>query len=407
MNTFDFSNNSKNSPEWTEYLEAAALDAVLLDLLEKPTPQVLETVSHIPLLLANTYQVVIYENYHPHSNDFQWTFADFLRVTNTGNNSFHHIRKDDCDIILLKGNHALSRFHDCLSHYGKKVPPQHGSLLDSLFLAYGRPVTKPKDICISYSDAHTLIKQRFFCSKEAHTLGYEHLPEHSDEQNALTTELRNEYAELLIGYIQTLHKKDMGNTLEQLRDILTKGSCNERNVRLFLLGLYMQVREKIAVLYHNHTIPFTEYGFVINSFLNENSLSDIIQYMYKEFEMVIRETGNPTRNDVMDDLLAYIDHNFSSNLKLENIAPFFGYNSAYLGKLFTKTTGQSFNTYIDNVRIDQSKDLLRHSTLKVYEIAEKVGYNNVDYFHKKFRKYTGESPAQFRKKQIVLKESGN
>ena len=34
---------------------------------------------------------------------------------------------------------------------------------------------------------------------------------------------------------------------------------------------------------------------------------------------------------------------------------------------------------------------------KVYEIAEMVGYGNVDYFHKKFRKYTGISPAEYRR----------
>lgn len=36
--------------------------------------------------------------------------------------------------------------------------------------------------------------------------------------------------------------------------------------------------------------------------------------------------------------------------------------------------------------------------MKVYEIAEQVGYKNVDYFHKKFRKYVGMSPAEFRRK---------
>lgn len=49
------------------------------------------------------------------------------------------------------------------------------------------------------------------------------------------------------------------------------------------------------------------------------------------------------------------------------------------------------------MRIDRSKELLLENRLKVYEIAEQVGYKNVDYFHKKFKKYVGISPAEFRK----------
>ena len=85
------------------------------------------------------------------------------------------------------------------------------------------------------------------------------------------------------------------------------------------------------------------------------------------------------------------------NIKLENIAPLFGYNSSYLGKIFTKKVGQGFNVFVDKIRIEHSKDLLVNSSLMVYEIAEKVGYRNVDYFHTKFKKYVKQSPAEYRK----------
>ena len=88
------------------------------------------------------------------------------------------------------------------------------------------------------------------------------------------------------------------------------------------------------------------------------------------------------------------------NIKLETIAPLFGYNSSYLGKLFTKSIGIAFNTYVDQVRIERSKELLASTNLKVYEIAEKVGYRNVDYFHTKFKKYVNQSPAEYRKERI-------
>ena len=89
--------------------------------------------------------------------------------------------------------------------------------------------------------------------------------------------------------------------------------------------------------------------------------------------------------------------NHQNNIKLETIASIFGYNSAYLGKIFSKTLGENFNTYIDKIRINHAKELLIEDKYKVYEIAEQVGYKNVDYFHKKFKKYVGVSPAEYRK----------
>ena len=75
----------------------------------------------------------------------------------------------------------------------------------------------------------------------------------------------------------------------------------------------------------------------------------------------------------------------------------FGYSSAYIGKLIYKAVGEYFNSYVDRKRIEKSKALLAEENIKVYEIANRVGYGNVDYFHKKFKKYEGISPAQYRK----------
>ena len=68
----------------------------------------------------------------------------------------------------------------------------------------------------------------------------------------------------------------------------------------------------------------------------------------------------------------------------------------YLGKLFKEYTGEYFNTYLDKIRIENGKKLLLQG-LKVYEVAEQVGFSNVDYFHSKFKKYVGESPSSYKK----------
>ena len=121
--------------------------------------------------------------------------------------------------------------------------------------------------------------------------------------------------------------------------------------------------------------------------------------------MIMTSIGYSSRDSIIDDIVYYIAHNYSENITLENIAPLFGYNSSYLGKIFSKKMGVNFNTYLDSIRIEHSKELLVKNKLQVYKIAELVGYRNVDYFHIKFKKSTGMSPAEYRKQNAEKAES--
>ncbi|WP_334075266.1 response regulator transcription factor [Paenibacillus sp. A14] len=113
-------------------------------------------------------------------------------------------------------------------------------------------------------------------------------------------------------------------------------------------------------------------------------------------EQMMSQLSEGSKHREVKIMLDLIHRNFSDNLKLETLSGIFNYNSAYLGKLFKNETGEYFNTYLDKVRIEKAKSLLEEG-LKVYQVAEKVGYTNVDYFHSKFRKYVGTSPSAYRK----------
>lgn len=122
--------------------------------------------------------------------------------------------------------------------------------------------------------------------------------------------------------------------------------------------------------------------------------------LYEKANFIVKEmmnnTGQEGKHQEVKIMLDLIQRNYSDNLKLETLAGVFNYNSAYLGKLFKNETGEYFNTYVDKVRIEKAKDFLEQG-YKVYQVAEKVGYTNVDYFHTKFRKYVGTSPSAYRK----------
>lgn len=347
---------------------------------------------------ADVYQVVIYENFSRKLGSPSYSFAELLKVTNRDEHTFNYFEENQKDIILLKSTYALNRLKDFLRHYDGNNPPQKGSPMDALFLAYGRPVHSLSDVHLSYEDACRLITRRFFCIQGQHTLGYDELPDLHQATQELLPEKLSEYTDFLVGYLQTFNRKNVAETLCRLENYLYEVQNDISEIKLFLTDLYLRIKEKINLVYNTVTIPFPTNSTVIDFIEKKYYMYEIIQFLSEQFEMIMNATGNPSRNSVLDDILYYIDHNYQNNIKLESIAPLFGYNSAYLGKIFNKTVGESFNSYVDHMRIEHSKELLLQNNLKVYEIAEKVGYRNVDYFHKKFRKYVGESPAEFRKK---------
>lgn len=105
---------------------------------------------------------------------------------------------------------------------------------------------------------------------------------------------------------------------------------------------------------------------------------------------------------IVKKMIHLIERHYHSNIKLDTLAETLHYHRGYLGQLFKDSTGQYFNTYLDKVRIENSKKLLLQD-LKVYQVAERIGYANVDYFHSKFKKYVGISPSEYRKKKAIEK----
>ncbi len=347
-------------------------------------------------LSAANYQVVIYENYNQDTHNLTYDFADLLRVTNQENRSFEHIKIHEKDIILLKGAFALNHFRDFLRHYDKNL--QKGSPLDSLFIAYGREVGRIEDIHYSYEDALSLLNRRFFCEQNQHAIGYEQLPKFDNNSFEINEKETNQYCKLLCSYIQSYNRRMIADTLFKLEKNLYSAKADLASIKLFLTDIYLQIKETINHIYSTTNIPFPTNSSVIDLIDRKYYLYEIILFFSEQFEMIINAIGNFSRESVLDDIVYYIDHNYRDNIRLETIAPLFGYNSSYLGKIFNKKVGESFNSYIDRVRINHSKELLLQKNLKVYEISELVGYKNVDYFHKKFKKYIGESPAEFRKR---------
>lgn len=95
---------------------------------------------------------------------------------------------------------------------------------------------------------------------------------------------------------------------------------------------------------------------------------------------------------------ALMEKHLGEGACLDLVAQELGFSRDYVRVLFKNGTGMGLNEYLTAMRMEYAKDLLRHTNLKVYEVAEKAGYGTIDYFTRLFKDYTGETPVRFRKR---------
>ena len=96
--------------------------------------------------------------------------------------------------------------------------------------------------------------------------------------------------------------------------------------------------------------------------------------------------------------IKYIEDNYySNNLNINDIAERLEVTSSYMSKLLKKETGLSFIDYLTNIRIKKAMYIMQDPTIKIYDVAELVGYSNQYYFSRAFKKITGVSPKEHRR----------
>lgn len=101
-------------------------------------------------------------------------------------------------------------------------------------------------------------------------------------------------------------------------------------------------------------------------------------------------------NTIFNEILEYINNNYQDTIELKECAERYHTSPSYIARMFKKYYGVSFITYVNNLRIDKALVLLKNTDVSIKEIAYKVGYNNLNYFYKVFKKNIGITPNIFK-----------
>lgn len=99
----------------------------------------------------------------------------------------------------------------------------------------------------------------------------------------------------------------------------------------------------------------------------------------------------------LQEICWYILENPEGEINLSAISNRYFINRTYLSNTFGQRTGMKYNDFITTVRMARAAFLLTHSDMKIYEISRLLGYQDVDYFKRIYKKYSGKTPTDWRK----------
>ncbi|MDF2926946.1 MAG: hypothetical protein K0R57_5860 [Paenibacillaceae bacterium] len=136
----------------------------------------------------------------------------------------------------------------------------------------------------------------------------------------------------------------------------------------------------------------------LNQYDSLEDMKGFMLSMLQEYMEQIRHKRNSReKNDLIVKVLDYIHGNFGrADLSLNLLAEVFHVSVSHLSKLFKEQTESNFIDYLMNLRINQAKRLLWETDSKIRDIAEAVGYSNVNTFIRIFKKLTALTPSEFR-----------
>lgn len=113
------------------------------------------------------------------------------------------------------------------------------------------------------------------------------------------------------------------------------------------------------------------------------------------FSHIVGSNRRSGKDKLIFTIQQYIDGNLNGKLQLNEVAEVFGLSPAYLSVLFKKTTDTGFSEYVYTKKIDKAKEMLLSGDMKIYEVADALGFESAYYFSKVFKKVDGHSPREY------------
>ncbi|WP_170140671.1 helix-turn-helix domain-containing protein [Oceanobacillus arenosus] len=200
----------------------------------------------------------------------------------------------------------------------------------------------------------------------------------------------------LISYAVQGNKEKMLQTLDELLHHNMNRQLTVNNQEQFTQAIVSTIHRIVFMI--NEDVHKIFKDNILLTLLMCETPEQLATYM-RDYFMQLLEYINQSKEEQdfakKDELLEFVHQHYQEEISLQDLAGYLNLSTSYVSTLFKKITGENFKEYLNMYRIQVAKNLLKDKKYKISEVAESVGYTNINSFIRIFKKYEGTSPGKY------------
>ncbi len=258
----------------------------------------------------------------------------------------------------------------------------------SISMGIGKYVNSLDELYKSYDSAAEMLKYRytkgggviFDCEKEV--------------MAGNPMELEQDFKDIASA-LRSKDEKTLTDTINHIESWMKTGYVRRNKCVAYLHQVLRIIYETVLETEENFQLDDSEISNITDARSIEKAVGLIRDYAARGLEAALAAgQSSGERQAVM--AIDYLKENYSNpDLSLNHICEYLNISTSRFSSIFKETTGKTFTEVLTNIRMERAKQLLRQTSLKNYEIAEKVGFSDPHYFSIAFKKMTGKTPKEY------------
>ncbi|MBS4196112.1 response regulator [Lederbergia citri] len=315
---------------------------------------------------------------------------DLLKKELGGTSEFEVLLWKDC-VLLIRKNKQLQSEIEWMKNKIKLIEHE---LNCNLFIAVGSNVKKMEDIHQSYTNAKQVVNYRWIMDFKGYVF-YEQIRERKGMRRVCTVDEEAEFITILKSGSKEKAKKWINQLLTQLKqDKEITPESFELYIKSLIIAGYRWLSRVASSL--GKFPPNQEWKLIDNSawLINPEKVMRIyIAKIIDKFLQLSQENKHYTQKAII-----YIQDHLDRNITLQEVADYVHINPNYFSEVFKREVGKSYIEFVKNARMEKAISILIETPAKISDVARQVGYEDIKYFSQQFRKYTGYTPSDYRKR---------
>jgi two-component system, response regulator YesN len=215
----------------------------------------------------------------------------------------------------------------------------------------------------------------------------------------------NKLSKKLIHAVVSSEEDNVRDMLKQIFIFINENKClDKKHICNYLYNIVYEISSILFSVDKNNAKVLTEKNDFGIPLLELNNINAINEYIYNFFEKIIQVINQKRNNKderIVKTVIKLIKERYMTGISLKTIAAEVYLSPNYLGHIFKKYMGKTFNDYLCEIRMEKAKELLKDTNKKISKVAEEIGISNTSYFCVVFKNIYGMAPKEYQ--DIILR----